>query len=390
MKATTRFSLVVIGALCAAGFWGWPDWVERSAAQIKIVKEKAAKPAAKKNVDLPATASTPTPVPTITPILLPEIAAPSSAELTPGLIPPFVEFGMEKVEAEPAPPPPPVPMTAIGSFSFETLSYDKKGNRTMGKKTVTSYRENLGDGIGLELVEIPAGNFMMGASSNEGANEFERPQHKVSVPKFWLGKYEITQAQWMAVAKLPKVMKELKLNPSAFKGDDSLPVEQVSWDDAVEFCARLEMKTGKHYRLPTEAEWEYAARAGTTTLFAFGEIITTAIVNYNGNYPYLSPKGEYREKTVPVGSLGQANAFGLFDMSGNVWEWCQDRWHQNYKGAPTDGSAWETGNESRVIRGGSWMYDGTSCRSANRNTDYNHPLVRSKDQGFRVAIANVL
>lgn len=385
MKATIRFRLMMIGCLSAAGFFGWFDWAERSSAQIKIVKGKSSKPVAKKSVELPT--PTPTPTPTPEPVLLPEIAAASSPALMPGLIPPFIEFPMgEVIEEKPAPPP---LVTAIGSFSFETLSYDKKGNATTGNKTVKSYREHLGDGVVLELIEVPGGVFMMGSSPSESATEFERPQHKVTIPQFWIGKYEVTQGQWRAVAHLPKVKTDLKPSPSAFKGDDNLPVEQVSWDDAVEFCARLEKKTGKPYRLPTEAEWEYAARAGTTTLFAFGEIITTAIVNYNGNYPYLSPKGEYREKTVPVGSLGQANAFGLFDMSGNVWEWCQDRWHPNYKGAPTDGSAWETGEESRVIRGGSWMFDGVSCRPANRNTDYNHALVRSKDQGFRVAIANV-
>jgi len=386
MKATIRFSLMVISCLSAAGFFGWPDWAERSSAQIKIVKGKSAKPVAKKSVETPT--PTPTATTTLEPILLPEITAAAGPIVTPGLIPPFVEFQLgEAIEEIPTPPPP--PMSVIGRFTFDTLSYDKKGNTTMGKKTVKSYRERLGDGVVLELIEIPGGVFMMGAPSSESANDFERPQHKVTVPQFWMGKYEVTQAQWRAVAQLPKVKTDMKPNPSAFKGDDNLPVEQVSWDDAVEFCARLAKRTGKPYRLPTEAEWEYAARAGTTTLFAFGEIITTAIVNYNGNYPYLSPKGEYREKTVPVGSLGQANAFGLFDMSGNVWEWCQDKWHANYKGAPTDGSAWETGNESRVIRGGSWMYDGISCRPANRNTDYSHLYVRSKDQGFRIVVGNV-
>lgn len=381
MKATIRVSLMVIGCLSAAAFFGWFDW--EGCAQIKIVKGKSSKSLAKKNAELP----TPTPTNASAPILLPEITEAASPVLIPALIPPFVGFQPEEA-AEEAPTPPPA-VAAMGSFTFETLAYDKKGHATMGKKTVKSYRQTLAEGIVLELIEIPGGTFIMGAASNESANDFERPQHKVTVPQFWMGKYEITQAQWRAVAHLPKVKTDLKPNPSAFKGEDNLPVEQISWDDAVEFCARLAKKTGKPYRLPTEAEWEYAARAGTTTLFAFGEIITTAIVNYNGNYPYLSPKGEYREKTVPVGSLGQANAFGLFDMSGNVWEWCQDRWHPNYKGAPTDGSAWESGNESRVIRGGSWMYDGISCRPANRNTDYSHLYVRSKDQGFRVAVGHV-
>src|SRR5205085_7636152 len=146
-----------------------------------------------------------------------------------------------------------------------------------------------------------------------------------------------------------------------FKGD-SLPVENTSWNDAVEFCKKLSAKTGRQYRLPTEAEWEYAARAGTSTPFAFGETITPEIANY----------GAHRETTIPVGSLGAANAFGLFDMHGNVWEWVQDYWHDNYGGlvnsAPTDGSAWLSGGDptKRVLRGGSWLVSAGLCRSTAR------------------------
>src|SRR5262249_46060073 len=163
----------------------------------------------------------------------------------------------------------------------------------------------------------------------------------------------------------------------------NLPVEQVSWQDAVEFCDRLSRKTGKTYRLPSEAEWEYACRAGTKTPFAFGETITPEIVNYNGKYPYGSaPKGIYRQKTTPVGSVGVANGFGLYDMHGNVWEWCQDVWHGNYKGAPTDGSAWESGGDKDiwVVRGGSWIDLGRDCRSAYRDG----PGGRLDNPGFRV------
>ncbi|MGC8715225.1 MAG: formylglycine-generating enzyme family protein, partial [Leptodesmis sp.] len=151
---------------------------------------------------------------------------------------------------------------------------------------------------------------------------------------------------------------------SSFKGENR-PVEKVCWYGAIEFCDRLSQYTGRPYRLPSEAEWEYACRAGTTTPFHFGETITTDLANYcgedrkeygwSGSYG-RGPKGIYRQETTTVGSFGVANAFGLFDMHGNVWEWCLDHWHENYKGAPTDGSAWVKGGNSdlRLLRGGSW------------------------------------
>ncbi|KAF0248151.1 MAG: serine/threonine protein kinase, partial [bacterium] len=164
---------------------------------------------------------------------------------------------------------------------------------------------------------------------------------------------------------------------------------QVRWDEVVEFCKKLSEKIGKTYRLPSEAEWEYACRAGTTTAFAFGETITPEIVNYDGNRPYgEAPKGEDRAKTTPVGSLGVANDFGLYDMHGNVWEWCQDTWHSDYTDAPIDGSAWETtpsNNTSRVLRGGAYSDNATVCRSASRGNGT--PDVRYGNDGLRVVMS---
>lgn len=246
----------------------------------------------------------------------------------------------------------------ISTFEFETVSLDASGSvkerrRLQGRQFV----EEIAPDVTLEMVEIPGGTFLMGSpEGEEGSYDDEKPQHTVTVQPFYMGKYQVTQKQWRAVASLPKVSLDLENDPSHFKGDD-LPVERVSWEEAVEFCARLSQKTGREYRLPDEAEWEYACRAGATTPFAFGETITPDIVNYDGNYPYgAAPKGVYREKTVRVGSLGVANGFGLYDMHGNVWEWCLDEWHASYDGAPTDGSAWmSSGDESyRVLRGGSW------------------------------------
>jgi formylglycine-generating enzyme required for sulfatase activity len=195
----------------------------------------------------------------------------------------------------------------------------------------------------------------------------EGPQHPVRVQPFLMGKYPVTQAQWKAVEALPKSERDLESDPANFKGDNR-PVEQVSWDDAVEFCQRLSKHTGREYRLPSEAEWEYACRAGTTTPFHFGSTITPDLANYEGNYTYgAGPKGKDREQTTDVGSL-PPNALGLYDMHGNVWEWCLDHWHDTYEGAPTDGSAWLSSGESklRLLRGGSWYVDPWRCRSAFR------------------------
>jgi len=253
------------------------------------------------------------------------------------------------------------------------------------RRQTQHWLEPLGDETQIEMVAIPAGSFLMGSPKNElERSQSEEPQHEVNVSAYFMGRYPITQAQWRFVARLDQVNRELDLEPTAFKGG-SPPVEQVSWHDAVEFCDRLSAFTGRAYRLPTEAEWEYACRAGTTTPFHFGETITTDLANYNGGYTYNDePQGEYRKTTTPVDHFGIANVFGLCDMHGNVYEWCQDHWHDNYEGAPTDGSAWLSENENayRVLRGGSWYVNPRDCRSAYR--DLNTPDDRVTYIGFRV------
>jgi formylglycine-generating enzyme required for sulfatase activity len=250
------------------------------------------------------------------------------------------------------------------------------------------FAEPLGSGVELEMVRIPAGDFMMGSPQQESERyKDESPQHLVTVPEFYLGKYPVTQSQWRLVADLPQVERELQREPSNFKGDD-LPVEQVSWFDVQEFCQRLSVLTGREYRLPSEAEWEYACRAGTTTPFHFGEMISTDVANYNGDYVYgIGEKGIYRGKTTPVGSFNAANNFGLYDMHGNVLEWCLDHYHSDYEGAPIDGSAWIDPNAEqdayRELRGGSWVSDPQNCRSACRNY-YVIPVGHVNYVGFRV------
>jgi formylglycine-generating enzyme required for sulfatase activity len=212
------------------------------------------------------------------------------------------------------------------------------------------------------------------------------PQHFVTVSSFYLGKYEIMQVQWRAVAQLPKVLRNLNLNPSSAKGD-KLPVDQVSWEEAVEFCARLSKYTRHKYRLPSESEWEYACRAGSTTPFHFGETITPELANCKEGARSSSPlAGSSSGAAMEVGSRGVANAFGLYDMHGNVQEWCLDFWHDNYQGAPPAGSAWESAGDKRyrVLRGGSWTTESQLCRSAER--DRAVPSFKNPGVGFRIVM----
>jgi formylglycine-generating enzyme required for sulfatase activity len=295
----------------------------------------------------------------------------------------------------------------ISLLVFETVTLDERGREVNRRKlTARQFVEDLGDGVMLEMVEIPGGKFLMGTSEEDSKKileehkrygwseewiKHEMPQHEVTVPPFFIGKFAVTQKQWRTVADWEKVERDLDPDHSYFKNredSDNRPVELVSWEDAKEFCARLSVKTGRLYRLPSEAEWEYTCRAGATTTFAFGETITHETVNYNSEYPFAKEKKrKSRGETIPVGSLGVANSFGLFDMHGNVREWCEDPWHGDYDGAPTDGSAWLSGGDPsfRVVRGGSWDNVGGVCRSADRFVS--QPDDRAIDIGFRVVMA---
>lgn len=255
------------------------------------------------------------------------------------------------------------------------------------RATNQCFHDTLGGGVRLTMMRIPAGTFLMGAPTTEAdSGNSERPQHGVSVPEFWLGRYPVTQAQWRVVASYGQVERQLDPDPSRFKGDDR-PVEEVSWYEAVEFCQRLSQRSGRPYRLPSEAEWEYACRAGTTTPFFFGETLTPELANYDARNTYgdRGVTGEWRQETTPVGHYEVANAWGLMDMHGNVWEWCQDDWYSSYAGAPEDGSAWldrRTQNNQKVRRGGSWLFHSSACRSACRHNGSRG--FRDGNLGFRV------
>jgi formylglycine-generating enzyme required for sulfatase activity len=341
---------------------------------------------------------------------------------------------------------------------FGLLSGKEKWVIKRQKQQAEGIIEVIGEGIDLELMEIPNGTFIMGSPKNEPKRyKSEEPQHQVTIQPFYMGRYPITQAQWKAIAQRTdlKVNVDLDPDPSRFKQDPpqpplkrgesevpltkgdlggsptrwDRPVEQVNWYQAKEFCDRLSQLTKQQYRLPTEAEWEYACRsvvnhqslvlsedeASVTNEelaiaewnekynqpFHFGETIIGDLANYDARSTYASePKGEYRGQTTPVGYFKVANAFGLYDMHGNVYEWCEDDYHPNYEGAPSDGSAWinaqnsnsdnmsysQENNENKsykIIRGGSWDFNPLNCRCANRSSS----LPRGSDLnyvGFRV------
>ena len=264
-------------------------------------------------------------------------------------------------------------LTAPGvtSFAFETVSITPTGQMTNRRQaTGQSFDVDLGGGVTMEMVRIPAGKFDRGSSDAEnGRYADEGPVQEVTISEFFLGRTEVTQAQWRAVAALPKVRVELPPDPSEFKGDDR-PVENISWEQAAEFCDRVSQHAHRFFRLPSESEWEYACRAGTKTPFAFGPTLTNEFANFNGELAYgAGPKGEAATSTTPVGNFKIANGFGLYDMHGNVWEWCFGQYHDTWEGAPIDGSSWLEGGDNRLrsIRGGAWNSLVIDCRSANRS-----------------------
>lgn len=277
---------------------------------------------------------------------------------------------------------------ALRPFSFDVVMLDEQGRQTKRRRgRAQQFAERLGKRAILAMVQIPGGTFTMGAPENEpGSRGSERPQHRVPVPPFYLGKHAVTIDQWRAVmGARPHAM---KIADDSFKLSGRQPAVRVSFDEAEDFCARLSRRSGRAYRPPSEAEWEYACRAGTSAAFAFGTTISRRVANHDGEtIRSARPEGKH-PTTRPVGSLGAANAFGLYDMHGNVWEWCEDWWHSTYRGAPADGSAWKSDGDgrTRVLRGGSWYATAEFCRSASRSFG-GEAGIRSRQIGFRVALA---
>ncbi len=262
----------------------------------------------------------------------------------------------------------------IKTFYTKTTDKNKSQQLRKAKGNDEKYRvQELTNGIILEMVKIPSGQFQMGSPENGYPSE-EKPQHSVKIPSFWMGKYLITQEQWRIVAEMDIVSQDLNPNPSNFPGD-KLPVEKVSWYDAMEFCARISLHTGLKYRLPSEAEWEYACRSKTKTPWFFGSLLGSKYARF----------GDPQGRTVSVGNF-PPNQFGIYDMHGNTWEWCADTWHENYENAPNNGNVWDENHQEinyyqntnenlvellnddrwRVVRGGSWADSQEQCRSAFR------------------------
>jgi formylglycine-generating enzyme required for sulfatase activity len=244
------------------------------------------------------------------------------------------------------------------TIEFETPTLNEKGETIRWTHCVAEqFTENLGSGVSLDMLCIPAGVFQMGSARRHG-NPDEQPQHLVTIKSFMMSKCLITQRQWRIIMG--------KLPPCRFKGDD-LPAERVSWEDAQAFCRRLSKKMNRNYRLPSETQWEYACRSGTGTPFSFGETITTEIVNFNGEHRFRGePRGVYGHVSTAGGTF-PPNAFGLFDMHGNLWEWCADNWLDDYSSSPRDDSPYQHRDSCyRVVRGGSWHEPPELCRSATR------------------------
>jgi formylglycine-generating enzyme required for sulfatase activity len=244
------------------------------------------------------------------------------------------------------------------TIEFKTPTLNKKGEAIRWTDHAARLLTiDLGGDISLDLLFIPGGTYRMGSVHNSG-NSDEWPQHMVTIKPFMMGRFLITQGQWKAILR--------KLPPCRFKGNQ-LPLERVSWKDAQNFCTRLSRKMGQYFSLPSESQWEYACRAGMSTPFSFGETLTVEVANFNGEHTFGDePRGFYRHTTNEEAAF-PPNAFGLYDMHGNLWEWCADNWLDDYSSSPGDDSSYHNiKSDYRVARGGSWHEPPTLCRSASR------------------------
>jgi len=272
--------------------------------------------------------------------------------------------------------------TATSHDSTKTLT-QRRSELVQTKRIPKTLTLDLGKGVTMKLVLIPAGTFLMGSPTAEkGRANNEDPQHRVSIGEpFYMGIYEVTQAQWRAV-----MGNEPWTGRPFVKPGDNNAVNWVSWKDASKFCETLSKKTGKLVVLPTEAQWEYACRAGSKTAYCFGDDPSKL-----GNYAWYADNTDKRGREYPhaVGRK-KPNAFGLYDMHGNVWEWCRDHRHANYKKAPADGTAWVDKAPAglRVLRGGAWGYDPKHCRTAHRFAGI--PTDRYVHVGFRLVVSVVV
>ena len=276
------------------------------------------------------------------------------------------------------------------SVPFETVrvnAYGQVVEQIHGE--ATTFCEALDPRTQMTMVHIPGGEFVMGAAKGEKeASDDEFPSREVSLSGFWIGQCTVTQAQWKAIMGPKAIAGKATPAPASQIKKPLQPIENIFWTHAAEFCHKLSAQTGRDYRLPSNAQWEYACRAGTTTPIHFGETLTPDLANYNGNYTYSAgPKGLYRQQTTEVGSFSP-NAFGLYDMHGNVWEWCLDGWQAFEARNSSKRNIQRLSGQKKSLRGGSWFYLPSNCRSAYRLTYPFHN--RTDDIGFRVVCLSPL
>ncbi|NER04506.1 MAG: formylglycine-generating enzyme family protein [Okeania sp. SIO3C4] len=278
-------------------------------------------------------------------------------------------------------------------FQFFVAKLDREGKLRPERGKGKYFTLDLGNNIGLDMVNIKGGTFKMGSTGNEDGRGSDETQIDYPVKTFYMSRYLITQVQWEKVAKLPKVDLDLSDKPSTFDEKElnkrKLPVETISWEEAQEFCKRLSQKFEGEYKLPSEAQWEYACRANTTTPFYCGETITPEVANYDCHYSYgrkppdKTEIEQYKGETVSVEFIQRTNNFGLNGMCGNLWEWCEDIYFSNYEEALNySDSSLKKNRLDRVIRGGAWNSFPASCRSAKRNSKPQD--IKMNTIGFRV------
>jgi len=290
------------------------------------------------------------------------------------------------------PPPKKVQQVTAGELARQTYSVaqvDERGRMSIQPAAAPLLREDLGEGVALDLIQVPAGDFELGAYPGEMQQELdEGPRHSVRISTFYMSIYEITQQQWTAVTALPAVERELPVSPWSKAGPD-LPVHNITWYQAREFCLRLTQGLGRVYRLPREAEWEYACRGGPVdTPFHFGGLLTDQVANFAPLPPFSQsvPPGLNRNEVVSVATFPYASHFGLYQMHGNVKEWCQDYYGPYRPGSEVNPKG-PSGGHDRVVRGGGYRSPAARCRTAARS--HESPDESSNDIGFRVVVSEV-
>jgi formylglycine-generating enzyme required for sulfatase activity len=282
----------------------------------------------------------------------------------------------------------------LREFQFEVVKLFREEIVSRETKTGSYFIEPLGSGVKpLELVAISGGEFMMGSDERDR----EQPKHKVTLQPFFISRYPITESQWQVVSEYPSINRDINVRPNSSRdGRKNFPIEWISWDEAQEFCNRLSARSGRNYFLPSESQWEYACRAGSTTSYHYSQRPIPHLFNCRSGCVTSDGISCLPLKSTSEVGLFPPNNWGLHDMHGNVWEWCEDDWHKDYEQAPNDGTAWveEDREDKRVIRGGAWNQEDERCSSSYRAyyslSDHVLSLTRKADRGPRMETGTVI